>query len=261
MFKKLLSMLENKDKETENEPLSDIKITAIYPEPRKLTNEEQTLADLQARAAESTRDKDFQAAAELQRKYIEFAKQNGLMVRAAHYIRLARHLQASGKNDEGWKVFNKSLLLDYTKLDDKIEIYNAMRIFLQREGRHKLAVQYGIASYLFGVEKEREWTEDKSKEIRDLMSEYKNSGESEKWLEEIIESELEFLEDHEKRLLEQIDKEVIRSIIENLLKKTKLQEAELELVNAVEKQIALNTRVNIGNLLREIGVVTNKYDS
>lgn len=263
MFKKLLNILGNQDKEIETEPLlevSDITIN-LNPEPRKLTNDEQTLADLQARAAKSMRDKNFLAAALLQRKSIEFAEQHGFNLRVTEYIKLARYLQASGKNDEGWLVFNKSTLLKYTSLDDKMETYNAMRIFLQREGRYKLAVQYGIASYLLDVEKDRVWINDKAKEIGGLMSDARNSGKLEKWMEEHIDLQIELVGNQEKRLLEKIERSVIKNIIESLLKKTKLQEAELDLVDIVAKHIASNTTLKVANLFRAVPAVLNKYDS
>ena len=226
--------------------------------------------DSSDRTRESVKNKDYEKAIELQQKLIEFLEQQGsesgpkiFIVSGAganSYITLARYLQLSGKNDEGWKVFNKSLLLNYTKLDDKIEIYNAMRIFLQREGRHKLAVQYGIASYLFDVEKNQKWIKDEIKEVQ-FLRDSKNRGEQDESINEIITFNISMIKEEEARLNEQTDREVIDGIIEGLLKKTKLLEAKFDLVDIVEKYILGKSKLDIGKLFREIGVVTNKYDS
>lgn len=271
MFKKILSIFGNKNKEKAVEPsdalsgveiyLSDITVDFKSELPKKLTGVKKKFHDLQKQMNKNARDKDFKAAAKLQRKSIELAEQNKLELRPTDYIRLARHLQASGNNDEGWKVFNESKILQYTEIHEKIEIFNAMRIFLEREKKYKLAVQYGIAFYLFGVESDRVWIKEQAKENKKLMSDFEKNAKPDDWEAEHIDSMVKMLEDDENRLSDKIDKSVIKGLVESLLKKTKLQEAEIELVDMVESHINSNKTLNTANLFRQVTEILNKYDS
>jgi hypothetical protein len=64
------------------------------------------------------------------------------------------YLQKAGKPDEAWKDFIKLLESGYPNhLDDPAvrpmnnsKVYDKMRLFLQREGREREAVHYGILS-------------------------------------------------------------------------------------------------------------------
>jgi len=72
------------------------------------------------------------------------------------FLRLPLYLQEAKRNDEAWREFNLLLTKGYPNqmnnpelipMDHSI-IYDKMRLFLQREGRSKLAVKFGIFSYL-----------------------------------------------------------------------------------------------------------------
>lgn len=68
-------------------------------------------------------------------------------------IRLPQYLQIAGRNDEAWKEFNDLIIeagssqikeLAYFDLEN---IYDKMRLFLQREGRFIDAIGTGVLSY------------------------------------------------------------------------------------------------------------------
>lgn len=72
------------------------------------------------------------------------------------FLRLPLYLQDAGRNDEAWHEFDVLLTKGYPNqmnnpelipMDHSI-IYDKMRLFLQREGKNALAVQFGIFSFL-----------------------------------------------------------------------------------------------------------------
>ncbi|KKL69963.1 hypothetical protein LCGC14_2109700 [marine sediment metagenome] len=72
------------------------------------------------------------------------------------FLRLPLYLQQAGKPDEAWAEFNKLLVSGYpNQLEDRdlwpmtrSQIYDKMRLFLQRENRPDEAIRFGIFSYL-----------------------------------------------------------------------------------------------------------------
>jgi hypothetical protein len=72
------------------------------------------------------------------------------------FLRLPLYLQAAGRNDEAWREFNFLLTHGYPNQPvqpgarDNVEskIYDKMRLFLLREGKHVLAVTYGALAYV-----------------------------------------------------------------------------------------------------------------
>lgn len=72
------------------------------------------------------------------------------------FLRLPLYLQAAGRNDEAWREFNFLLTHDYPNQPMQpgareyfeSKIYDKMRLFLLREGKHTLAVSYGALAYV-----------------------------------------------------------------------------------------------------------------
>lgn len=71
------------------------------------------------------------------------------------YLRLPLYLQAANRNDEAWGEFNKLLTRKPPSYSSKAlllmehhTIYDKMRLFLQRNKKHKEAVIQGVLSYL-----------------------------------------------------------------------------------------------------------------
>jgi hypothetical protein len=57
------------------------------------------------------------------------------------YFRLPMYLQLDGKSDEGWRELNE-LVIKHTDLYSQAEIANQMRVFLQKEKKYVLALQF-----------------------------------------------------------------------------------------------------------------------
>lgn len=72
------------------------------------------------------------------------------------FLRLPLYLQAAGRNDEAWREFNNLLTMGYPNQPSRhifwethlALVYDKMRLFLQRENRLRLAVVYGVLSYI-----------------------------------------------------------------------------------------------------------------
>jgi len=72
------------------------------------------------------------------------------------FLRLPLFLQAAGRNDEAWREFNLLLINGYPNQSksskiipmDHCNIYDKMRLFLQREGKVDRAVSFGVLSFL-----------------------------------------------------------------------------------------------------------------
>src|SRR5208337_327025 len=98
---------------------------------------------------------DIDAAIELLRKaYARMAKVNaGATV--ATYLRLPLYLQAANRPEEAWREFQKLLTNGYpnqieeTKSIDTWQIYDKMRLFLQRERNHREAAKHAVFSHFY----------------------------------------------------------------------------------------------------------------
>ncbi|MBW2673819.1 MAG: hypothetical protein JRD89_10465 [Deltaproteobacteria bacterium] len=96
-----------------------------------------------------------QAIESLRAAYAEIAKGQTTYT-VDTYLRLPLYLQAAGRNDEAWSEFNRLLndgypnqLSDFSvQTMEHSEIYNKMRLFLQREGKNDKAVVIGVLSSL-----------------------------------------------------------------------------------------------------------------
>ena len=99
---------------------------------------------------------DLDAAILLLREaYVEIA-QTGAIEKPATFLRLPMYLQEAGRRDEAWGEFN-AMLAGHYPLDMRdpafaplwqSQIYDKMRLFLQREKKNDKAVSFGILSYL-----------------------------------------------------------------------------------------------------------------
>ena len=112
--------------------------------------------DLLKIAAKQKKEGNLESAIETLRKAYKINEANNEGIGIAAYLRLPMYLQKAGKNDEGWSEFNK-LLTDgwstYTNMDFEVfyyiyDIYDKMRLFLQREQRAIEAVPYGVISHI-----------------------------------------------------------------------------------------------------------------
>lgn len=94
---------------------------------------------------------DINKAIELLKEAYKEIKKSGVIYSVNTYLRLPLYLQEAGRKDEAWKEFNELILSSFSNSEvapmDHSIIYDKMRLFLQREGKHKKAVRFGLFSY------------------------------------------------------------------------------------------------------------------
>ena len=139
------------------------------------------------------------------------------------FLRLPMYLQQAGKNDEAWSEFNKLLVEGYPNQMKILElipmdhsaIYVKMRLFLQRENKHKESVKFGVFSYLswgLGL----------------------------------------YYQERKKELRSHISKTSIELMLEKLLKKAKKPEDKNQMVKLVMSEINDFPNINLTNLGKQI---------
>jgi len=99
---------------------------------------------------------DLENAIRLLREAYKEISKGSIIYPVDTFLRLPLYLQEAQRNDEAWREFNLLLTRGYPNqmnnpelipMDHSI-IYDKMRLFLQREGKGKLAVRFGLFSYL-----------------------------------------------------------------------------------------------------------------
>lgn len=108
---------------------------------------------------QATRERDAgnldMAVETLRRAYAEIA-QSYVSHSVDTFLRLPLYLQKAGRNDEAWREFNLLLTqgfpnqiqnLDLLPMEHS-QIFDKMRLFLQREKKHELAIRFGIWSFI-----------------------------------------------------------------------------------------------------------------
>ncbi len=113
-------------------------------------------SDLLKIATEKRDASDLDAAVELLRKAYEVIKNDNVSYSVSIFLRLPHYLQQAGRNDEAWREFNLLLTHGYPNQIKNAEvlpmehcqIYDKMRLFLQRENKFKPAIRFGIWSYI-----------------------------------------------------------------------------------------------------------------
>ena len=120
--------------------------------------------DLIKIAKKQKKNGDLEGAIETFRKAYQINKEKGEGLAPVAFLQLPMYLQAAGKNDEGWTVFNKLFTDDCFScfhLNYKAsyyDIYDKMRLFLQREKKMVKAVPYGVVSHIeHGVSNFKTW--------------------------------------------------------------------------------------------------------
>jgi len=107
-------------------------------------------------ATSKKKDRDFDNAIKLLKLAYNEISKGPMIYPVDTFLRLPLYLQAAKRNDEAWREFNLLLTKGYPNqmsdlklipMDQSI-IYDKMRLFLQREGKPKLAVRFGIFSFL-----------------------------------------------------------------------------------------------------------------
>jgi tetratricopeptide (TPR) repeat protein len=107
-------------------------------------------------ATSAKKSGNLDEAVSLLRKAYKAISKNDLDYGVKTFLRLPLFLQEAGKAEEAWDEFHRLLTKGYPNQSEDSqlipmshsEIYDKMRLFLQREGRNNEATKYGIFSHL-----------------------------------------------------------------------------------------------------------------
>lgn len=108
--------------------------------------------ELLKEATQLKRNKKYDEACEKLKEAYSSKGSDELMVKER--LRLPMYLQLAGKNDEGWKILNE-LNVTFTDVFTQAEIANQMRVFLQKEKKHKQAIMFGAWTICKEIERDR----------------------------------------------------------------------------------------------------------
>ena len=124
----------------------------------KAKNQTETIsaADLLKMATEKRDAGNIFAAIDLLRKAYAEIGNDFVSYPVSTFLRLPLYLQQAGHNEEAWREFNLLLTRGFQKQFknpellpmEHYQIYDKMRLFLQREKKFDLAVHFGILSYI-----------------------------------------------------------------------------------------------------------------
>lgn len=139
------------------------------------------------------------------------------------FLKLPLYLQQANRADEAWREFNRLLIEGYPNQPrtaelismDHAVIYDKMRLFLQREHRYQEAVKFGVFSYLLwaiGLNKQS-----RKQELRSHMA-----------------------------------KHAIRTMLQELLRKAKMENLSPELEDLLNMHLKAFPRINFPLLGRDI---------
>ena len=162
---------------------------------------------------------DLERAISLLREAYEEIARSGTIEKPATFLRLPMYLQEAGRPDEAWAEFNAMLAgqypLDIRQPDFaplwQSQIYDKMRLFLQREQRNHEAILFGALSFLAYC----------------------------KWLgyNAATEEFAELREARARELEQQSDPETIEGVIAPLLKTANLQQKAAEFMKVMSRHL------------------------
>jgi len=101
---------------------------------------------------------DLKSAIKLLREAYEISRKEKIELGIKEYLRLPMYLQEAGENDQAWKELNNLLTRQHSL--EHSAIYDAMRLFLQRENKNEKAVAFGVCSLMcWGISLYKQWNE------------------------------------------------------------------------------------------------------
>lgn len=181
---------------------------------------------------------DLESAIKLLRDAYKEISKSSMGYTVDTFLRLPAYLQERGKSDEAWRELNNMLTKGYPNQSnepgllpvDHSAIYDAMRLFLQREGKNEAAVKFGVLSYIC-------WA----------LALYRQSQSKDE--------DRFFILERKDRLKKDFSRGNIESTVTKLLKKAK-KEALVEKVSAiVEKYMKKLPNIRLAELAEEIDEV------
>ena len=124
--------------------------------------EEERVRELM-RATTALSETDPNAAVETFREAAALVPQTETDYGVAPFLRVPRYLQQAGRQEEAWQEFHNLLTNGYPNMQKgdqarhwiERDVYDKMRLFLQRENQPGEAVWYGVRSIISGI---RVWT-------------------------------------------------------------------------------------------------------
>ena len=114
------------------------------------------MPDLLKQATAQEKAGDLNAAVATLRRAYDAIARDTIIYSVTTFLRLPLYLQKAGRNEEAWAEFNRLLTEGYPnqmrgadqKAIDASQIYDKMRLALQRQKRHDEAIIYGVLSLL-----------------------------------------------------------------------------------------------------------------
>jgi hypothetical protein len=184
---------------------------------------------------------DLESAIKLLRNAYKEISKSSIAYPVNTFLRLPAYLQEGGKSDEAWRELNNMLAKGYPHQSndprivpiDHSAIYDAMRLFLQREGKNGSAVKFGVLSYICGA-----------------LSLYRQSQSKDE--------DRFFILERKDRLKKDFSRENIESTVTKLLKKAKKEELGVKVSAIVEEYIKKLPNIKLGELVEEIDRVVLK---
>ena len=112
--------------------------------------------ELLKQAASRKKAGDFDEAVRLLKQAYRAISNSSIIYSIENFLRLPMYLVEAKKYDEAWKEFNNLLTIGYpNQLNDpevlhmeRSIVYDKMRLALQREGKNKAAIRFGIFAFL-----------------------------------------------------------------------------------------------------------------
>lgn len=180
---------------------------------------------------------DYTAAvADLERvRNLECA--DGSNADCASEIRRAKYLQKAGRGYEAWQIFQRLLAKHRNYAWLIIDLLNAMRLHLQREGRPSEAIHYGVAFRLARIKLYQEWKTEAQTALASPVESY-GSKDLEKLIRENQRGDIELCD---RWLGELTDIADIKKLAKTLCKKAGEPEQADALVERLEREIERRT--------------------
>ena len=186
---------------------------------------------------------DLDAAILLLREaYAEIA-QTGAIEKPATFLRLPMYLQEAGRPDEAWGEFN-AMLAGHYPLDMRdpafaplwqSQIYDKMRLFLQREKKNDKAVFFGVLSYLaYGKWLAYQAATEEFPELRDARKD---------------------------EFREQTSTERIEQAMASLLKKARLGEVTADLTRVMRRHLERGKSLSLSQANKDVRAVLSQCNS
>jgi hypothetical protein len=191
--------------------------------------------DLLKQATNKKRAGDLESAIRLLREAYKEISKSLVDYTVETFLRLPAYLQEAGKGDEAWRELNNLIAAGYPNQSknplitpiDHSRIYDAMRLFLQREGKSESAVKFGLLSYVCGG-----------------LALYRQGHSTD--------PDEFFLQERRERLRTDFSRDKIELTVNKLLKKAGKEQLREKVSSIVEKYVNKLPNIKLGELAQEI---------